>query len=252
MSYRVFMQESFNGHEAGRLVAGLDYSEAHLIQNQRKGVVVDAPDEYERQITQKVEKYREEYNKITQSDDPVYKVEGAIDYYVKQMQEKLDKEVAELTQQWRDVYKAMQEEAAKDAARFRRYITETEKESARQHATKAANALKYAGDSSVLEELVRLAPQMPNGQKLALMDELERIEGAANGKHGATIRRLYSELSSVTNTDLMHIKVVELLGDVGVDRAYRNLKMIHRTYKHLPINMNNSHRVTSAVRTGVR
>ncbi|MGG4344356.1 hypothetical protein [Paenibacillus lautus] len=252
MGYRVFMQESFNGHDAGKMVSGLDYSEAHLIQNQRKGVIVDAPDAYERQITEKVEEFRAEYKRMTESDDPVYRVEGAIDYYVKQMQEKLDKEVAELTQEWKDVYKAMQEEASKDAARFRRYITESEKESAKQHAIKAAQALKYGNDPNVLEELVRLAPQMPNGQKLALMDELERIESAANGKHGAAIKRLYSELSSVTNTDLMHIKVVELLGDVSVDRTYRNLKLIHRTYKHLPINMHNEHRITSAVGAGVR
>ncbi|MGG3312226.1 hypothetical protein ABER23_33075 [Paenibacillus lautus] len=252
MSYRVFMQESFNGHDAGKMVSGLDYTEAHLIQNQRKGVIVDAPDSYERQINEKVEKFRAEYKRMTESDDPVYKVEGAIDYYAKQMIEKLDKEVAELTQQWKDVYKVMQEEAARDAARFRRHITETESESARQHAIKAAQALKYGNDPSVLEELVRLAPQMPNGQKLALMDELERIESAANGKHGAAIKRLYSELSSVTNTDLMHVKVVELLGDVSVDRTYRNLKMIHRAYKHLPINMNNDHKVHSAYRTGVR
>ncbi|WP_186326509.1 hypothetical protein [Paenibacillus sp. Y412MC10] len=235
----VYMKETVNGYEKGRLVE-MEYVDALQIQGQGKGILVEAGQDIQRSIASKVDKYREDYRAMTRSDDPVYKVEGAIDYYTKQMQEKLEKEIAELTEQWKLTYAGMRKAADEDAAKQRRYLTEAEKESAKQHATKAAQALKYGNDPSVLEELVRLAPQMPNGQKLALLDELERIEIAANGKHDGLLKRLYSELSSVIEEDMLAVKIVDLLADRSVDFSFRTLKITHPTYKHLKINTYNN------------
>lgn len=240
------MKEDFNGHTAGKLVT-LDYVEAHQAENQRKGVIVGGVDEIERQITEAVDRYKREYKAMTESNDPVYKVEGVIDYYTEKMRAKLEEEVGRLTDHWKGVYGGMKEAATAEAARLRHYITESERESAKQHATKIVNALKFGGDTSVLAEAIRLAPRMTNGQKLVLMDEMGRIEGAAGGKHDAMLRSLYAELSSVITDDHVPIKIVEALGNWSVDSAYRILRLTHRTYKHISSNVHSGRRPTSAI-----
>lgn len=231
MNKKVFLTEDYNGMPS-QSIQQMDVTQAMHLEASGKAVPVSLSnlDEIENAIEKLVADYRKKYDAMTKSEDPVYKVEGAIDYYSKQMKAELETEVAALNSKYEAIVASTKESAMRDLANKRRYISEDERKAARDVVTETIASIKF-GNTSVIDTLIEQVPYMTDSRKLALLQEVGRIAEATNDSAVVKkARSLYMELDAVKSGELLPVKIAQALPD-SADLPLKHLKMTHPTYR---------------------
>jgi hypothetical protein len=236
LTNKVFLTSDVEGLPSNSIQT-MDAAKALELEKEGKGVVIadNKLDEIERNINKAVDDYRKKYTEMTTSENPVYKVEGAIDYYASEMKEQLEREIKELNEQYSMMVHAMKEEAMKDIANKRRYISDDERKAARDVVSEVITAIKFGDGRGALETLIDQAPYMNETRKFALLQEIARINEAATGHvferalHDGA-KRLYRKLDEVRDGETLAVKIAQAL-PTRVDTRYRTLKMTHPSFK---------------------
>ncbi|AQX53353.1 hypothetical protein [Priestia flexa] len=231
MNKKVFLTADHEGLPS-QSIQQMDVTEAMHLEASGKAVSVNLSnlDEIENAIERLVADYRKKYDAMTKSEDPVYKVEGAIDYYSKQMKAELETEVAALNSKYEAIVASTKESAMRDLANKRRYISEDERKAARDVVTETVASIKF-GNIGVIDTLIEQVPYMTDSRKLALLQEVGRIAEATN--NSAVVKKassLYMELDAVKSGELLPVKIAQALPD-SADLPLKHLKMTHPTYR---------------------
>ncbi|KZB91757.1 hypothetical protein A2U94_09755 [Bacillus sp. VT 712] len=231
MNKKVFLTADHEGLPS-QSIQQMDVTEAMHLEASGKAIPVSLSnlDEIENAIERLVADYRKKYDAMTKSEDPVYKVEGAIDYYSKQMKAELETEVAALNSKYEAIVASTKESAMRDLANKRRYISEDERKAARDVVTETIASIKF-GNTGVIDTLIEQAPYMTDSRKLALLQEVGRITEATNDSAVVKkARSLYMELDAVKSGELLPVKIAQALPD-SADLPLKHLKMTHPTYR---------------------
>ncbi|MCG7314931.1 hypothetical protein MHL30_17570 [Priestia flexa] len=231
MNKKVFLTADHEGLPS-QSIQQMDVTEAMHLEASGKAIPVSLSnlDEIENAIERLVADYRKKYDAMTKSEDPVYKVEGAIDYYSKQMKAELETEVAALNSKYEAIVASTKESAMRDLANKRRYISEDERKAARDVVTETIASIKF-GNTGVIDTLIEQVPYMTDSRKLALLQEVGRITEATNDSAVVKkARSLYMELDAVKSGELLPVKIAQALPD-SADLPLKHLKMTHPTYR---------------------
>jgi hypothetical protein len=240
LTKKVFMLEEMENKPINSIQV-MDAAEAYKLEKAGKAVVLnfDELDEIENKINRAVKKFREKYDAMINSDDPVYKVDGAIEYYTNKMREELEKEVAELQAEYESIVESIKEEAKRDLATKVRFISDTERRAASDIINEAITSVKFGDGSGAIDVLIEQVPYMSESRKLALLQELPRlVDAVSDDKDKRKVRQLYQRLNEVRAGDLLPIRIAEAL-DTNADWAFRRLKLTHRAFKDYKNNMHN-------------
>ncbi len=236
LTNKIFLTSDVEGLPSNS-IQEMDSAKTIQLQNSGKGVVLPEGqlDNIERQIKNLVNDYREKYNEIVNSDDPVYKVEGAIDYYTKKMKVELESDVLELNEQYIGIANAMKEAAMKDLANKRRHISEDERKAARDVVSEVISAIKFGDGRDALKMLIDQAPYMTETRKFALLQEIAKINEASSGHKfeqalQESAKKLYQKLDEVRDGDMLAVKIAQAIPS-SADLPYRQLKLTHPTFK---------------------
>lgn len=236
LTNKIFLTSDVEGLPSNSIQV-MDAGKATELQSSGKGVVLSESklDNIEREIAREVANYRKKYDEIVNSDNPVYKVEGAIDYYAAEMKEELDRKVTELNGQYAGIVQAMKDEAMKDLANKRRHIPEDERKAARDVVSEVITAIKFGDGRGALETLIDQAPYMTETRKFALLQEITKINEASTGhvferSLQDSAKRLYNKLDEVRDGEMLAVKIAQAIPS-NADTPYRHLKMTHQTFK---------------------
>ncbi|AST93259.1 hypothetical protein BC6307_19350 [Sutcliffiella cohnii] len=223
----------------------MDAVEAHKYQDAGKGRVVELTqmDALENRVDSAVAKYRKRCEEIKTSDHPQYKVEGAQEFFTKEAQAELEKEVADIQAQYETFANGMRDAAMNDIANRVRLINDIDRKMASDIISNAVTSIKFGGGTSEIDSLIELVPHMNEGRKLALLQEVGKLTEAVKGRHDEKaltnqIRGLYRALNDVRSGEYFAMNVAKAL-PTGVDGAYRRLRITHPSYKFYPNNMYN-------------
>jgi len=226
-------------------IQSVENSEAHQLEQGGKGKIVDLGDldVIEQQIEKAVDKYRAKYTEITTSDNPVYKVEGAVDYYTAELKAGLDAEVTELQTKYEGLVNGMKQAAKEDLANQSEFISDKARQEASDIINETVLAIKYGDPIGAINTLIENANYYGDTRKLSLLNELSRLAEATNGhprqkEIDRKIKSLYHKLNEVKEGRMLPIKIAEALSPRG-DDAYRRLTMTHVTFKDSRNNMHN-------------
>ncbi|USK33064.1 hypothetical protein LIT25_21335 [Bacillus sp. F19] len=244
MEKKVFLTSEVNGLPSQSLQS-MDPSSAYQIERSGNGIVVEFNklDELENGINNAVARYRKKYDEMIKSPRPEYKVEGAIDFYAAEMKSELEKEVTELNRQYSGIVEAMKEEAMRDAANKRRFISDDERKAARDVVSETVTAIKLGDGRVTLDSLIAQVPYMTDTRKLALLQEISRVTEATHGHKFADeltrkAKDLYGRLEEVKSGDMLAVKIAQSLPG-SADGAFRRLQMTHKTFKDHKHNQHN-------------
>lgn len=243
MNAKVFLTSDVDGLPS-QSIQTMDSKKAYKIEQSGQGVVVNFGnlDAIENQIESAVNKYRKRYEEMISSPRPEFKVEGAIDFYANEMKAELEAEVTELNRQYAEIIAGIKDAAMRDLANKKRYISEEERKAARDIVSEAVTAIKFGDGRGALETLIDQAVYMTDSRKLALLQEIGRINEAATGHTFEralqdSAKKLYNKLDEVRSGEMLPVKIAQALPD-SADYPYRRLKMTHVTFKD---NKNNVH-----------
>lgn len=231
MNKKVFLTADYNGMPS-QSIQQMDVTEAMNLEASGKAVSVNLSnlDEIENAIEKLVADYRKKYDAMTKSEDPVYKVKDAIEYYSKQMQAELETEVAALNSRYEAIVASTKESAMRDLANKRRYIPEDERKAAQDVVTEIIASIKF-GNTSVIDTLIEQVPYMTDSRKLALLQEVGRIaDSTSDSAVVKKARSLYMELDAVKSGELLPVKIAQALPD-SADLPLKHLRMTHPTYR---------------------
>jgi hypothetical protein len=244
MEQKIFLLQD-DGERTAESIHIYDAAVATKLVTEGRAVPVDIPnlDEIERQIDKKVDRFRREIEEIKRSDDPKYKVEGAMDYYSKQLREKLEAEVTELQVRYEGIHAGMLEAAKVDLANQSRFISETERHTANSIVNEAITAIKYGNAVGTLDVLLENASYYTETRKQAVLGELARlsevIKGHAREKElDKKIGAIYHKLNASREAELIPVKIAQALSS-RADTAFSHLKKTHIAFREQKDNMHN-------------
>lgn len=236
LTNKIFLTSDVEGLPSNS-IQEMDAAKTMELQNAGKGVVLSESklDNIEREIAREVANYRKKYDEIVNSDNPVYKVEGAVDYYAAEMKAELERKVTELNGQYVEMVQAMKDEAMKDVANKRRHISDDERKAARDVVSEVVTAIKFGDGRGALETLIDQAPYMGESRKFALLQEIGRINEASTGHTFErslqdSAKRLYNKLDEVRDGEMLAVKIAQAMPSYA-DTPYRQLKMTHPTFR---------------------
>jgi hypothetical protein len=241
---KVFTLTDVNGVQAHRLTS-MDSKDAYRLESEGAVQVVELGrlENFEKDIEKKVKSFREEIKKMKESDDPKYKIEGAIDYYTNEMKAQLEKEVADLNEEYAGIVSSMKEEARRDMANQTKSIPQSERQAAADLVSEAVTSLKFSPNSGAIDVLLENAPYYSDSRKLALIGELGRLADAVESNKGASakVKSLYQKLNEVNNGSLIPVRIAESIPG-SADGAFRRLRLTHEAYKSYGNNQHNGAR----------
>jgi hypothetical protein len=244
MEKKVFTLKDVNGVEANRLTA-MDTKDAYRLESEGVVKVVELGrlENYERDIENKVKSFREEIKKMKESQDPKYKIEGAISYYTEEMKAQLEKEVADLNEEYSSIVASMREEARRDMANRTKSIPQSERQAAVDLVSEAITSSKLHANSGAIDVLLENAPYYSDSRKLALLNELGRLADAVESNKEASrkVKTLYGELNKVNDDSLIPVRIAESIPN-RADGAFRRLRLTSAAYKSYGNNMHNGAR----------
>jgi hypothetical protein len=248
----MMMRKVFTLNEVGEIpmnsIQQLEGTEAQRLITEGKAVAVDIPhlDDIERKIAKSVDSFRKKVADMKVSDDPVYKVDGAIDYYTDKLRAELETEVEELQRQYEGLVTGLKEAARQDLANKSDYISDTERKAATDIVNEAIASIKYGDGIGALDVLLERADYFNDTRKLALLKELARLADATTGHARQAdidrkIKSLYQKLNAVRDGELVPVKIAQALGTRG-DDAFRQLRLTHSAFRDYKNNMHNGGR----------
>lgn len=229
----------------------MELSEANAHHEAGKGKIVELGkmDELENRVSRAVEQYRKKCETLKTSDNPIYKVEGAEEYFTAQYQVELEYEVEQAQAEYKSFVDGMKDAAMRDLANKTRYIAESERKAAADIVAEAVTSIKFDNGDAALNTLIDSVPYMNESRKLALLQHVDKLADAAQGRYNhkeltSNVKRLYSALNDVREGDLFAVNVAKSLPD-SVDGAFRRLRLTHGSYSHHRNNMHNPQRKDS-------
>jgi vacuolar-type H+-ATPase subunit I/STV1 len=241
MEKKIFTLKEVNGVGAHKLTT-VDYREAERLEAEGSAMAVDfgTLDNYQKDIDAKVANFRAEIKKMKESQDPKYKVDGAIDYFTAELKAKLEKEVAELNNEYSSTVAAMKEEARRDLANQTKSIPASERQAAADLVSEAITSVKFSPSSGAIDVLLENAPYYSDSRKLALIGELGRLADAVESDKSASakVKSLYKKLNEVNAGSMLPVKIAQAIPD-RADISFRHLKMTHAAFKDYGNNMHN-------------
>lgn len=234
MDKRIFLFEDYGNIEQ-HSVTNLEASEAAKLIGEGKAVELQLNeyDELDQQASKLYREYQSKRDKIQKSDDPRM-TDKIKQYDLDKAYAELEQQTKALQQQWSEKRQELQAEARRKAARATVKVTESDKQTAQQLATRMQLNVMQASNPVQLNRIIDQAGEdikyLSDAEKVALQSEIANVVAAATRKAeqlGGKVntRTLLTAVQNVNNMDLLAGKVASQLPEtVGVE--FNRLRVI--------------------------
>jgi signal transduction histidine kinase len=197
-------------------------------------------EQFQKQVEQEVKNFRKGAKKIEESSDPRLAGRDVKEYEVNQLKESMEKRVAELDREFQDKIEAQIEQASKEAARSKFFVSSADKQFVSDITDELSTKLTFAineGDKMKAvrefeEKLEAFDKVEPFSEVVKQLAELTRKLGDdefSKRKLGGLYRQLSAGLQTSEQEALESLKADKMS---GVSHSYSVLKMTHPVYKH--------------------
>lgn len=201
-------------YETKKVVEMDDQIKANELIDAGKAVKLDLPEleKYEREAKQVYESYKKQVERIKQSDNPLLQDEKVRAYEL----DRLEQEYLKQSQEIEGAYQAYRKQALEDAkvraAQASVKLTEKDKQTAEQFATRASLELAGAYDDEkgeVIAKIIEDIRLLTDEQRTALQANASQL--LANVNDATDKRKLIQAMQEVRNKDLLAVEVAKQL-----------------------------------------
>jgi signal transduction histidine kinase len=197
-------------------------------------------EQYQKQVEQEVKNFRKSAKKIEESSDPRLAGRGVKEYEVNQLKESMEKRVAEFNREFHDKIEAQIEQASKEAARSKFFVSSADKQFVSDITDELSTKLTFAineGDKrqairefeEKLEAFDKVDPFSEVVKQLADLNRKLGDDEFSKRKLGGLYRQLSAGLQTPEQETLESLKADKMS---GVDMAFRRLQMVHPSYSY--------------------
>lgn len=199
--------------ETKTIVYEEDATKADELINAGKAVKLDLPEleRYEKAAADIYDEYIAKVKQIKQSDNPIYTDEVKA-YELERLKKEYEEKSAEIEAEYLAYRDKAIEEAKVRAARATVKITEADKLTAEQFATRAMLSLAGAADkSAALKRIADDIALLTDEQKTALQGEIVRVLSTVDDDYYTGKQAVISAVQDVRNPDLLAYEVAKQL-----------------------------------------
>ena len=178
-----------------------------------KAVELQLPEleKYEKQANDLYETYQKQVNHIKKSDNPIY-TEEVREYELNRLKEEYEQKSAEVEQEYAAYRAKQQEEARKLAAQATINVSDKDRLTAEQFATRASLNLAIAQDKGeALKQLTEEIALLTNEQKTALQREIGGVLASVSDDYITDKQSIIAAVQDVRNSDLLAYEVARQL-----------------------------------------
>lgn len=236
---KVFMLQEDNSnehHHAMDYFYEVDKAYADRLESEGKAVKYDGSaelDQYGRDISKAVERFRTQYDKLKSSNDPRYKDQAFFDEAVGKLKKELSETVEPLQSDYTEIIGDIRNEAQRERANLTRNITPADERGASQLMNELVNVAKLNGLDQAIERIENDVRYFTEGRKSAIANELHRLVDVL-GEDDRQSKKKLRVLSNKLRDDEGGVELAARMASAMSETtgsAYMRVKQTHPAYK---------------------
>lgn len=168
-------------------------------------------DNYEKQASDIYDTYQKEVERIKNSDNPIFTGEVK-EYELNRLKEDYEQKSAEVEQQYIDYRNKALQDAKVKAAQATVKVSDADKLTAEQFATRATLSIASASNTSeALKQIADDIALLTDEQKTALQGEIVRVLSTVDDDYHKDKQAIISAVQDIRNSDLLAYEVAKQL-----------------------------------------